>query len=326
MIEDIDALLWGPGPIILVQELFGPDWNQVFNLIALLGDVQVVVFIGAVLLWMIGTRAAYSLVGTVLLAGTVNHILMRAFGVPRPYAPEITAHLAIGIPSFPSGHTVTATVTWGMLSMWGLIPRSLAGAIVAGVMVSRLYLGVHYLADLLGGLVLGLIVLALYVPLSAPVLCWFSRRSSRFFAILGVTAVVSAITAFPFFSDLLSGWQTLGALAGAGIAIPLQHRYVRYSPGSAPLRQQVARLLLGLAGLVGLLLPGLLIGDSMPVLGAVSYALAVIWALLIAPSVFMRLGLAPRTERPRGLRDRDPDAPSAGTTRPLAERIERSGS
>ncbi len=326
MIRTLVGLLWGPGPITLVQELFGPAWYPVFNSIALLGDIQVVVFLGAVRLWMMGVRAAYSLVATVLLAGIVNHLMMRAFGVPRPYAPEIVAHLQIGIPSFPSGHTVTATVTWGLLSMWGLIPRSLAAVIVAGVMVSRLYLGIHYLADVLGGAALGLIVLALYLPLSPAIVRWFSRRSSRFFAVLGTVTVVAVVAVFPVFSDLLSGWQTLGALAGAGIAIPLQHRYVRYSPGTTPLRRQGVRLLLGLAGLVGLLLPGLLIGDSAPVLGAVSYALAAIRALLIAPPVFTRLGLAPRTERPRGLRDRDPDAPSAGTTRPLAERIERSGS
>ncbi len=78
--------------------------------------------------------------------------------------------------SFPSGHTTTATVGYG-LTAWllvGLIPspgRRRAGELIAGVAVvlvvaiglSRVYLGVHWLSDVIGGWSLGVLWLSIVV-------------------------------------------------------------------------------------------------------------------------------------------------------------------
>lgn len=60
----------------------------------------------------------------------------------------------MSLPSVPSGHVNTATVLWGLLYARGKIPLWLAAVVVALVGLSRLYLGAHYLADVLGGAVL----------------------------------------------------------------------------------------------------------------------------------------------------------------------------
>ena len=73
--------------------------------------------------------------------------------------------------SFPSGHTMTATVLFGVLaayfaattSGWGyrtLIILS-AALLILSVAFSRIYLGAHYLSDVLGALAEGLAWLAL---------------------------------------------------------------------------------------------------------------------------------------------------------------------
>jgi undecaprenyl-diphosphatase len=72
--------------------------------------------------------------------------------------------------AFPSSHVLRATVLYGFLSVviargmrpnWRWLAYSAAGVLILLVTVSRLYLGVHWLSDILGSLTLGLIWIAL---------------------------------------------------------------------------------------------------------------------------------------------------------------------
>lgn len=72
--------------------------------------------------------------------------------------------------SFPSGHTISATLFYGFLAVsfipvlnrrhWRWLCGSLAAALVLAVGFSRVALGAHYLTDVLGAMVLGLTWLA----------------------------------------------------------------------------------------------------------------------------------------------------------------------
>lgn len=66
--------------------------------------------------------------------------------------------------SFPSGHTMNAVVIYGFLAYmaWHMAPQKwhtplavLCALIAFAVGCSRLYLGVHYLSDVVGGVALG---------------------------------------------------------------------------------------------------------------------------------------------------------------------------
>ncbi|MEU0158355.1 phosphatase PAP2 family protein [Streptomyces sp. NPDC006261] len=134
--------------------------------------MRALVAVAAVALWWRGARllalwvAAASLFGSLLQQG-----LKAALDRERPRWPDPvdTAHFA----AFPSGHAMTAVVSCGLLlwllRLYGAGPALWAAAVavavvsVIGVAVTRVYLGVHWLTDVVGGALLGAAVVAFAV-------------------------------------------------------------------------------------------------------------------------------------------------------------------
>ena len=137
-------------------------------------EVSVGVLTVAVLAWLVvghrAWRTAWIVGGSMALAGVmtlaIKHLVLR----PRPPAMDVLGSLDHGY-SFPSGHTLFSTaffglvaglvvcgsgqvwMRWAVLSGWVLVS--------AAIGLSRLYLGYHWLTDILAGWSLGMAVLAL---------------------------------------------------------------------------------------------------------------------------------------------------------------------
>jgi undecaprenyl-diphosphatase len=112
-------------------------------------------------------RIAIFLVVTSLGGGIVDSLVKLAVNRSRPVVDHPVA-TALG-KSFPSGHAMSSTVTYGALlvALWPIIAigwrrRALVATVVLVAMVgtSRLLLGVHFVTDVVGGYVLGLAWLA----------------------------------------------------------------------------------------------------------------------------------------------------------------------
>jgi membrane-associated phospholipid phosphatase len=112
-------------------------------------------------------RLAVFLVVTTAVGGLLDTAVKVAVNRSRPSVvdPIVTAHGK----SFPSGHAMSSTVVYGalLLVFLPMVPRRWRPAAIAGggllvvlIGFSRLALGVHYLSDVVGGLVLGLAWLA----------------------------------------------------------------------------------------------------------------------------------------------------------------------
>jgi undecaprenyl-diphosphatase len=124
------------------------------------------------LAWRYAARWTALWLVTACAVGTlVQQALKAAVGRARPVFPDPvdSAHYA----AFPSGHAMTATVVCGLL-LWLLHRRgvgravwytalALAGICVLGVGLTRVWLGVHWPTDVLGGWLLGALVVALAV-------------------------------------------------------------------------------------------------------------------------------------------------------------------
>jgi undecaprenyl-diphosphatase len=115
--------------------------------------------------WVLAT--VLSVPGGMLLNVALKHVFRRA----RPHFADPL--LTLPTYSFPSGHTAGATVLYGIVACYLVVHlRSQAGraAVVAGavaavalVALSRMYLGVHYLSDVLAAVAEGCAWLAVCV-------------------------------------------------------------------------------------------------------------------------------------------------------------------
>jgi undecaprenyl-diphosphatase len=102
---------------------------------------------------------ALSVPGGMLLNVVLKHIYQRA----RPVFEE--PMLTLATYSFPSGHTVAATLFWGLVASYAVMSAQrwrvrcalVAGAVLMAVLtgVSRIYLGAHYPSDVLAAMAEG---------------------------------------------------------------------------------------------------------------------------------------------------------------------------
>ena len=110
-----------------------------------------------------------ALVLTIPVGLLLNGMLKFAFHRPRPTWDDPI--LMIGSFGFPSGHAMAATLLYGFLAAfgvrkvqawrWRVLVVLSAGMLVVLIGFSRLYLGVHYLSDVLAGMAAGAAWLAL---------------------------------------------------------------------------------------------------------------------------------------------------------------------
>lgn len=288
--------LWSPEPIAAVQEFFGPGWEWFFNAVTILGTIYAIAVVISLALWLGGRRLAYGLVGAVLLATATNALLWTLVGVPRPDDPDVIVRAHLGVSSFPSGHTVIATVLWGSLAKFSRVLVAIPVLVVPAVMLSRLYLGAHYPGDVLGGALIGLLLVVAYARLRPAIMRRFSRLPVWLFLILGLCAPFAVLF---FVGPSSRGWELFGVAMAAGIGLPLEYRYVGFEPVKATFRRQALKVSIGLGGMAPLLLARGLFGGDQALLDTTLLVLAVLWGVLVAPAMFTYLGLSQRPARRR---------------------------
>lgn len=138
--------------------------------------ILVMVAIVAAALW-IARRGADVLLLLIAVPGAMllNRLVKEAFARRRPHVPDPIVVLH-GY-SFPSGHAAASTAFYGFLA-WYLVTRTtipgrggaplVAVVLVVLVCACRMYLRVHYLSDVAGGIALAGAWLALCVARSPP--------------------------------------------------------------------------------------------------------------------------------------------------------------
>lgn len=105
-------------------------------------------------------RWALALAGAMSVCALVVPAFKLAFHTPRPSP----LYAGVDAFSFPSGHAASAAVLYvilgalaaeGLTKSWRLSALGIAAAMITSISVSRVYLGAHWLSDVLAGAALG---------------------------------------------------------------------------------------------------------------------------------------------------------------------------
>ena len=293
----MDVFLESGIPVILWLQQFSPGLDGFFKGITLLGNQEFFLVFLPLVYWCIHRRTGVRLAVIFLFSAYVNFVVKVMAGLPRPFDfdTRVRAIVHAAGNGFPSGHTQGAVVLWGFLAAAFSRPWLwvLAALLMVLIPLSRLYLGVHFPLDLLGGYLIGAGLLGVGLWAEPKVAGWlasisFSRRIG--FAIFAPLLLVLG------FSGGDAGAVTAGgALAGMGAGFVLERRWVGFRADGPP-SQRMLRFAAGIIGLV-VIWAGLKVAfaglEPAALFRFIRYALVGLWGGFGAPWVFVRLKLAP---------------------------------
>lgn len=233
--------------IEFLQSFSNPVLDWVMRIITEFGDQYFFILLGAVLYWTIDKKFAFKLMVSFLGSAFINGGLKALTNKPRPYQEGARAILQqTEGSSMPSGHAQAAGSL--AINLWNeyyfsKLIRGLMIAMIILVPLSRMYLGQHYLEDVLVGLVLGLILGSTFMFLLG--VGNFDREHIR--ALYPIPILILLMIFFPQEPLFVAG----GAYIGLAVGYFIEKKYVKYKV-SAPLLIQVIKVVLGLAIAFGL--------------------------------------------------------------------------
>jgi membrane-associated phospholipid phosphatase len=302
------------------------DWLSVpFKLVTSLGNEEFYILIMPLLFWCInsvmGIRAGVML----LLSGGIKDFLKVVIHTPRPYwvdtrVKAITTESSFGM---PSGHSMDAASIWGVIAY--SIKRRwatwLAILLIFLIGLSRIYLGVHFLLDVISGWLVGGLILWGYLTVEKRIARWINQKSLLIQVLLAFLLSMTLILLALLARLLVSGWQIpiewtqnallvgdipvdpldmSGSITLAGVAFGflggLAYWVKRHGLPEIGKKtyKLIFRYLLGMAGLAVIYVGLKLILPEEPellgqVLRYIRYTLIGVWVTAIAPSIFRKL-------------------------------------
>jgi membrane-associated phospholipid phosphatase len=242
----LDELLFGVQLIEILQSLFAPRLNWIFVEITLLGEGTVLIGLSAVIYWCFDKSRGRLVTYVVLFGAYLNFFLKILIAWPRPPFDLRLAEKSEASYGFPSGHAQDSTTfwTWVTLDFRKRILGIVGAAIVVAVGISRIYLGLHYPAQVIGGWIIGLVVACsgMLVLRRLPRSGQMRTKHQVLFAFS--TLIPMAIAVASGFQGDTYPEQIGGYLFGFSLGALAEDKYVRFV-GDVSAARRILRLAIG---------------------------------------------------------------------------------
>jgi len=292
----MDGILESGYDVILWAQQFSPTLDSLFKTITTLGAEQAFLLILPFVFWCVNKRIGVRLSVLLVLSSSLNSVLKLLFDQPRPIAGRVQVLAEETSPGLPSGHAQNSLVVYGYLAAQVRKPWAWAAAtlIVLGVGLSRIYLGIHFPTDVLGGWLVGIALLTLYLRFEPEVELALHARPWIQKLALAAALPFALFLAKPNKDSA----QLMGIFLGTLVGFLMELRWVGFSSVGA-VWQRILRFIVGGGILVALWLGLKVILPGEPenvalIFRFVRYTLVGAWASLGAPWFFVKLGLASR--------------------------------
>jgi membrane-associated phospholipid phosphatase len=302
--EWLESLVpWGTEVLVKIQS-YTPEWLViVFVGFTFLGYEEFYLLVLPLIFWCIDRQIGVRLGFISLFSAWLNSVFKYLFAIPRPSDPRLNVPYPDTSPSFPSGHAQNAVVNWGYLAYSFRKPifTIVAVVIILGISLSRMVLGVHFPQDVIGGGLIGLVLLVVFIWAEPPASRWLGAQSRVVQATLAVAGPLVLIFLHPADTEgyyPASGSITpMSVIAGFAVGLVMEQTWVRFRVEGEWWRRGL-RLLLGLV-VVAIFYAGprFLLPEDMAygleaALRFVRYALVGWSVAFLCPWLFVRLRLA----------------------------------
>jgi membrane-associated phospholipid phosphatase len=294
---------WGTDLNLAVQSASNGLLDTFFLAITWLGNREAYLVILTLVYWCINRSWGARLLVLTMLSSWFNEALKSLFDLPRPDPTRVRQLVSEASFGFPSNHAQTgAVIVWGYLA--AKVKRTwfsmLAVIMIFLIGLSRVYLGIHFPQDVIGGWILGVVILLIWLRFEDRLADWWHGLTGQRQALVAVAGPLTLMFLTPADSfgryPNETGATLAGILMGAGLGSILEVRTVRFrvdgSLGRRTLRYLVGIALVGALYFGGALLPELHPWGLDVALRVLRYALVGLTAVWLAPWLFVKLRLA----------------------------------
>jgi membrane-associated phospholipid phosphatase len=302
-------LQWGLDFIRLAQSFSSPMLTAIMRVITGLGSPTVCMILFPFIYWCVDEKKGLRLGLAVLISAWINISLKFLFNQPRPFFEGYDPSLGMiseRMGGFPSLHAQASLVLWTIIASWGKRKWLFGAAAIFCLLVgfSRIYLGIHFPTDILGGWILGALVLCAYFLLGSRIEALLGNGGFRAGMIASAALAFIMILYQPGEEVLMPSAVTLGI----GVGYCLNRRYIGFrssaffshTEGAIQTKYPIllARYILGIACLFLLLavseklIPITEHSVNYKLVSFLKLAAAALWFSAGAPWLFCKIRLA----------------------------------
>ncbi|MDA1884624.1 phosphatase PAP2 family protein [Bacillus cereus group sp. BY105LC] len=264
--------------------LEGSVLTAFFKLVSIIANETLYLIVISISYWCVSKRKAFHMIVMLCFSGYIGIVIKEFMKIPRPYTYDGIQSLyekSAASYSFPSTHVQLATTFWGsfMILCKKRIIWIIGIVFIILVAISRLYLRVHWLSDIIGAVLFSVIVVYLYTKVT------MGLSDRKFILLQRIILAVSLI--MYVMTSQVDNLKLLGVLTGSTIGIMLENHFINMNE-SNDFKIQVVKTVLGLSIM---LIMQFILKKVIPDMYYLRYAVTGITITFLCPFIFHMLRL-----------------------------------